>query len=123
MYFLKIPLHDNIQNTVHTLAPDRTSGTERSLCANEWYTRVVDNPENPYSPPQPIKWGRESNDEMGAVTVQVVAKDERDRPELQRVVSKSLTDSARSFFQRRIFGAAGKGDDVIDANKSQTALQ
>lgn len=94
-----------------------------TLYAEIIYDNSVDNPENPYSPPQPIKWGRESNDEMGAVTVQVVAKDERDRPELQRVVSKSLTDSARSFFQRRIFGAAGKGEDVIDANKSQTALQ
>ena len=60
---------------------------------------------------------------MGAVTVQVIAKDERERPELQRAVSKSLTDSARSFFQRRIFGAAGKGDDRIDVNKSQTARQ
>jgi hypothetical protein len=60
---------------------------------------------------------------MGAVTVQVVAKDERDRPDLQRAVSKSLADSARSFFQSRIFGAAGKGDDVMDVNKSQAARQ
>ena len=52
-------------------------------------------PENPYSPPQRIKWGRQSNDEMGAVTLQVIAKDETDRPELQRAVSKSLTDAAR----------------------------
>ena len=80
--------------------------------------------ENPYSPPQRIQWGRESNDEMGAVTVQVIAKDETDRPELQRAVSKSLTDSARSFFQKRILDAAGvKRDDVIDADELQPARQ
>ena len=77
------------------------------LYAEIIYDNSADNPENPYSPPQTIKWGRESNDEMGAVTLQVIAKDETDRPELQRAVSKSLTDSARSFFQKRIFGAVG----------------
>ena len=65
------------------------------LYAEITYDNSADNPENPYSPPQRIKWGRESNDEMGAVTVQVIAKDETDHPELQRAVSKSLTDAAR----------------------------
>ena len=56
--------------------------------------------------------------------MQVIAKDETDRPELQRVVSKSLTDAARSFFRKRIFGAAdANGDDVIDADDLQTTRQ
>ena len=93
------------------------------LYAEIIYDNSADNPENPYSPPQRIKWGRESNDEMGAVTVQVIANDETDRPELQRAISRSLTDSARNFFKRRIFGAAGKGDDVINVNSSQTTRQ
>jgi hypothetical protein len=66
-----------------------------TLYAEIIYDNSADNPENPYSPPQRIKWGRESNDEMGSVTVQVIAKDETDRPELQRAVSKSLTDAVR----------------------------
>jgi hypothetical protein len=65
------------------------------LYAEIIYDNSADNPENPYSPPQRIKWGRESNDEMGSVTVQVIAKDEADRSELQRAVSKSLTDAVR----------------------------
>ncbi|NNC86963.1 MAG: EF-hand domain-containing protein [Akkermansiaceae bacterium] len=37
------------------------------------YDNSAGNPENPHDPPQRIKWGRESSDEMGSVTLTVVA--------------------------------------------------
>ena len=39
------------------------------------YDNSADNPDNPFSPPQRIKWGRESTDEMGCVTLMVVPDD------------------------------------------------
>ncbi len=36
------------------------------------YDNSAGNPDNPFSPPQRIKWGRESTDEMGSVTLMVV---------------------------------------------------
>ena len=33
------------------------------------YDNSADNPENPYQPPQRIRWGRQSNDEMGSITL------------------------------------------------------
>ena len=47
------------------------------------YDNSADNPENPHSPPKRIKWGRESTDEMGSVTLLLVAKNEDEREQLQ----------------------------------------
>ncbi|MEZ6096490.1 MAG: hypothetical protein R3C03_20055 [Pirellulaceae bacterium] len=68
------------------------------------YDNSKDNPENPYSPPQRIRWGRESNDEMGSITLQVVAANESDRPTLERAVQTKLVDSVR--------GKIRKGNDL-----------
>lgn len=37
------------------------------------YNNSAENPENPFSPPQRVKWGRESTDEMGSITLVGVA--------------------------------------------------
>ncbi len=42
------------------------------------YDNSAANPDNPFSPPQRIKWGRESTDEMGSITLMVVPKDVKD---------------------------------------------
>lgn len=52
------------------------------------YDNSADNPENPNSPPQEIRWGRQSGDEMGSATLQVVAVDESQRPILERSLRK-----------------------------------
>ncbi len=136
------------QDRYHLATPlSLPAGTK--LYAEIIYDNSADNPENPYSPPRRIKWGRESNDEMGAVTLQVVAKDETDRPELQRAVSKSLTEAVRKslpdsltnrlrgrfngqgrnspllkLLEERTRNAAdANGDDESDADESQTARQ
>lgn len=46
------------------------------------YDNSANNPENPNSPPKEIRWGRQSEDEMGSVSVSVVAANESDRPKL-----------------------------------------
>jgi hypothetical protein len=40
------------------------------------YDNSADNPRNPTNPPRRVRWGRESLDEMGSMTLQVVAEDE-----------------------------------------------
>lgn len=62
------------------------------------YDNSSDNPENPYSPPQPIRWGRQSNDEMGSITLSVVANDEADRPKLQDAVRDHFSKSIVNQF-------------------------
>jgi len=59
------------------------------------YDNSANNPENPNSPPKEIRWGRQSGDEMGSASLQVIAAEESDRPELEsnirRYVVQSLT--------------------------------
>ena len=62
------------------------------------YDNSADNPENPFHPPREIRWGRESNDEMGSLTLMVVAADEANRPELQSAVREHFTRSIISSF-------------------------
>jgi len=62
-------------------AIDLPKGTK--LKATIIYENSADNPENPFSPPQRIQWGRESTDEMGSLTLQVNASAEQQRPVLE----------------------------------------
>lgn len=57
------------------------------------YDNSANNPENPNQPPQEIRWGRQSGDEMGSVSLQVVAADESQRLELQTAVGKYFAES------------------------------
>lgn len=52
------------------------------------YDNSADNPENPFNPPRDIRWGRESTDEMGSVTLQAVAVDESQRPHLESALRR-----------------------------------
>jgi hypothetical protein len=53
-----------------------------------------DNPENPFDPPQEIRWGRGSNDEMGSVTLMTVATRRQDNARLQ--------ESLRQYFVKSL---------------------
>lgn len=64
------------------------------------YDNSASNPENPYSPPQRIRWGRQSNDEMGSITLLVVAADESERPALQTAVREHFTTTIANRFLR-----------------------
>lgn len=48
------------------------------------YDNSADNEDNPFDPPQRIKWGRESTDEMGSITLMGVAVEESDATKLSR---------------------------------------
>ncbi len=71
------------------------------LDARLLYDNSADNPENPHSPPKRIKWGRESTDEMGSVTLQVVAANKSDTSRLQRSTRELLLAAARRGIANR----------------------
>jgi hypothetical protein len=57
------------------------------------YDNSADNPRNPSSPPKRVRWGRESLDEMGSVTLQVVAAREDDFSKLQDGYRQHVRDA------------------------------
>jgi hypothetical protein len=76
------------------------------------YDNSSDNPRNPASPPKRISWGEGSNDEMGSMSLQVVASNEAEMPELrqtyrQHVRSAFLSGGGWSLIRRR----AGSGNN------------
>lgn len=71
------------------------------------YDNSASNPENPYQPPQRIRWGRQSNDEMGSITLMAVAADEKKRPELEVAVRNHFTSSIADRFTQ------GKGIEQL----------
>ena len=99
-------------------------GTELSVEIT--YDNSSNNPENPYSPPRNITWGRESNDEMGSITLQVIASDETQRTQLEDELRKSTRESLRKRIQSQSAGLAafgggtfGKGGliKILDRNR------
>ena len=42
------------------------------------YDNSADNPRNVQQPPQRVRWGQRSNDEMGDFWIQVLTRDDRD---------------------------------------------
>lgn len=63
------------------------------------YDNSEQNPENPHQPPKRIRWGRQSTDEMGSVTLQVVAQDEAERPELESHLRQYFLDTVVRQFR------------------------
>lgn len=51
------------------------------------YDNSKDNPNNPNKPPKRVRWGRETTDEMGSITVQLVPKNEDDLQALADAVA------------------------------------
>lgn len=86
-------------------------GTELSVTIT--YDNSANNPENPFTPPKPISWGRESTDEMGSITLQVVAVDESEREVLQADLRKATFDSLRKRVESQRSGLAALGGGVI----------
>ncbi|MEC9081800.1 MAG: hypothetical protein VYE44_08470 [Verrucomicrobiota bacterium] len=66
------------------------------------------NPHNPFNPPQRIKWGLESTDEMGSVIFSAVAADETELDEFNAAVRDHAVDEARLMAERRFGERAGR---------------
>ena len=71
---------------------DLPKGTK--LHAKITYDNSAENPRNPTDPPRRVCWGKESIDEMGSVTLQVMAANETDFPRLQTAYSQHIRDAA-----------------------------
>jgi hypothetical protein len=70
------------------------------------YDNSADNPRNPYDPPRRVRWGRESNDEMGSITLQVVAADDSQR--------EKLTAALGQYINRSLFERFSPGQSIAD---------
>jgi mono/diheme cytochrome c family protein len=86
-------------------------GTELSVTIT--YDNSAKNPENPFSPPQQIAWGRESTDEMGSITLQVIAVEESQREMLQDDLRKATRESLKKRIQSQSSGLAALGGGAI----------
>ncbi len=71
---------------------DLPKGTK--LDAKITYDNSAENPRNPANPPVRVRWGKESTDEMGSITLQVVAANEADFPRLQEAYRQYIRDAA-----------------------------
>ncbi|NLT72004.1 MAG: hypothetical protein GXX91_15110 [Verrucomicrobiaceae bacterium] len=56
------------------------------------YDNSRDNPENPHNPPKRVKWGRESTDEMGSITLAGVVLHSDEQRELRLSLQKQRTE-------------------------------
>ncbi len=59
------------------------------------YDNSADNPRNPTQPPQRVRFGEESTNEMGSITLTVIAADESDMPRLQAAYRDHFRESFR----------------------------
>ena len=71
------------------------------------YDNSPANPRNPNKTPVRVRWGEESNDEMGSLSLMVVAKEPEELSQLQRAFSQHVRNAAltrpglRQMLQRR----------------------
>lgn len=70
------------------------------------YDNSAENPRNPSSPPKRVRWGEGSTDEMGSMSLMVVAANEADLPQLQQayrqhVRSALMSRAGLSFILKR----------------------
>lgn len=95
-----------------------------TIVAELVWDNSADNPENPFDPPRRIRWGFQSTDEMGSITLGLVAKDEADADTLWKAMRQYKGDRMRKRSRRaaRLEGEAAwrmsMGDRVrsLDAN-------
>ncbi len=71
------------------------------------YDNSAENPENPFSPPRPISWGRESTDEMGSITLLAIAKNEAERVTLEQDIKARTRESLRKRIRSQMGGIGG----------------
>jgi len=64
------------------------------------YDNSEDNPDNPTIPPVRVKWGRESTDEMGSITLQVTAVNEWERFQLTTAALRGSSRLASAALQK-----------------------
>ena len=86
------------------------------------YDNSKQNPNNPNQPPKRVRWGRETTDEMGSITVLVVPADEADLPALQAAVAAKNTARAAARAQQAVEAQFDNYDKNRDGKLSQDEL-
>ncbi len=66
------------------------------------YDNSEQNPDNPNVPPKRVRWGRETTDEMGSVTLLVTPVDQGDLPALQAAVRRQPRRGVQSMVARQV---------------------
>jgi hypothetical protein len=69
------------------------------------YDNSRDNPSNPNNPPRRVTFGQQSTDEMGSITLELVAANERDLP----VFSASVLSHIQEAVLQGVVNAVGRG--------------
>lgn len=80
------------------------------------YDNSAQNPSNPHDPPRRVRWGLQSTDEMGSVTLLMVARREKDTNRLKRAIRESGRDSMISGAPSGIAGALISQVKMMDKN-------
>jgi hypothetical protein len=65
------------------------------------YDNSAENPRNPTSPPKRVRWGKESTDEMGSITLNVVAARESDFSTLQKSYSQHMLQGVTKIGKKK----------------------
>jgi hypothetical protein len=70
-----------------------------------------DNIHNPNTPPKRVTWGRESDDEMGSVTLKMVAANPEEFPKLSADIRSHVAAAARKAGLRRLSGGRNRAQE------------
>jgi len=71
------------------------------------YDNSADNPRNPSHPPKRVKWGEQSFDEMGSVTLQVAPVRQSEFAALTTALQEKRMEAIRNAYQQRTAGLFG----------------
>ena len=89
------------------------------LRAELLYDNSKNNENNPNKPPRRVRWGRETTDEMGSVTLLVVPADEKDLDLLLAAVGKKNTEKAIARAQEAVDAQFQRYDKNKDGKLSK----
>ena len=90
---LKIPSWDfNWQERYYFKEPVRLAKGTR-IEVEIVYDNSAQNPNNPNSPPKRVRFGQQSTDEMGSMSIEIVPSRERDFPDFANAVQQHLQRS------------------------------
>jgi hypothetical protein len=77
------------------------------------------NVNNPNHPPKPVRWGRESGDEMGCVTLMVVPDKEADLDKLKSTYRGHVRDAASRSVAERFSQGEGESGTLLERVKAR----
>lgn len=66
------------------------------------YDNSKENPRNPFSPPQRVRWGRESTDEMGSLTLGVAPRNPEDGAALREAIGEHVKGTVVALLGRAL---------------------